>query len=237
MDYKKALNSDLFEAMMKYALIERYTGEVNSLKAEPEKEPFSEVFDKKVSRIIRKVGRKEQLKNVGKLAAKSLTIFLVVLGVSFGILLTQPKVYTAVWDVVRTAFTDHDSYSSNIGSPNMDGKTFNNSIVPSYIPDGYKLRQVFYGDYNVDLIYENADDMDIQYGYGTKDRTEIFINNERIDFSERTIEGVTYYVYESTIDNDYSDVIWYNFNYVFMLRSQLSADEIVKIAESVSEVQ
>jgi len=237
MDYKKALNNDMFEAMMKCALIERYTGEVDRLKAESANEPFSEYLDKKVRRIIRKVGRKEHLINVGKLAAKSLAIILMILGVTFGIMLTQPKVYAAVWDVVRTVFEDHDSYSSNIGSSNMDGKTFDNNIVPSYIPEGYKLRQAFYGDYNVDLIYENADDMDIQYGYSTKDGTEISINNERINFSERTIEGVTYYVYEATVDNDYSDVIWCNSNYVFMLRSQLSADEIVKIAESVSEVQ
>ena len=79
--------------------------------------------------------------------------------------------------------------------------------------------------------------MNIQYGYGAKDGTEISINNERVNFSERMIEGVTYYVYEATIDNDYSDVIWYNSNYVFILKSQLSVEEIVKIAESVSEVQ
>lgn len=237
MDHKKSLNSDIFEAMMKRALIERYTDEVDSLKAESEDKPVSESFDKKARRIIRKVGRKEQFKNAGKFTLKFLTIILMVLGVSFGVLLTQPKVYAAVWDVVRTVFEDHDSYSSNASNSNMDGKTFNNNIVPSYIPEGYKLRQAFYGDYNVDLIYNNADDMDIQYGYGTKDGTEISINNERVNFSERMIEGVTYYVYEATIDNDYSDVIWCNFNYVFMLRSQLSADEIVKIAESVSEVQ
>lgn len=237
MDYKKSLNSDLFEEMMKYALIERYTSEVNSLKAEPEEEPFSEAFDKKVSRIIRKVGRKEQLKNVAKLAAKSLTIILMVLGVSFGILMTQPKVYAAVCDVVRTVFEDHDSYSSNASNSNMDGKTFNNNIVPSYIPEGYKLRQAFYGDYNVDLIYENIDNMDIRYGYGDKDGTEISINNERIEYSEKSLNGVTYHIYEAAVSDDYNTVIFCNDKYVFMIDSQLSVDEIVKIAESVLEVQ
>lgn len=237
MDYKKALNNDMFEAMMKCALIERYTGEVNSLKTEPEDEPFSKSFDKKVSRIIRKVGRKEQLKNVAKLAAKSLTIILMVLGVSFGILMTQPKVYAAVWDVVRTVFEDHDSYSSNIGSSNMDGKTFDNSIVPSYIPEGYKLRQAFYGDYDVNMIYENIDDEDIHYSYGAKDGAQISINNERSEVSEIQKGGITYYIYKSTISNDYNTVIWYNDNYYFVLKSQLPMDEIVEIAESVIEVQ
>lgn len=237
MDYKEALNSDVFETIMKRALIERYTDEVNDLTDSSEDEPLSESLAKKIRRTIRKVGRKEQLTCFGKFALKSTTIILMVLGVSFGILMTQPKVYAAVCDVVRTVFEDHDSYSSGIDSSNMDGKTFDNNIVPSYIPEGYKLRQAFYGDYNVDLIYENIDNMDIRYGYGTKDGTEISINNERIDFSEITINGITFYVYEAMIDNDYSNVIWYNSNYVFMLKSQLSVEEIVKIAESVSEVQ
>lgn len=237
MDHKKSLNSDIFEAMMKRALIERYTDEVDSLKAESEDKPVSESFDKKARRIIRKVGRKEQFKNAGKFTLKFLTIILMVLGVSFGVLLTQPKVYAAVCDVVRAVFEDHDSYSSNADNSNMDGKTFNNNIVPSYIPEGYKLRQAFYGDYNVDLIYENDDDTNIQYGYGTKDGAMISINNERIDFSERQIKGITYYIYEATIPDDYNTVIWYNKDYFFMVDSQLSIDEIVKIAESVSEVQ
>lgn len=237
MDYKKSLNSDLFEEMMKYALIERYTSEVNSLKAEPEEEPFSEAFDKKVSRIIRKVGRKEQFKNFAKLATKSLTIILMVLGVSFGILMTQPKVYAAVWDVVRTVFEDHDSYSSNASNSNMDGKTFNNNIVPSYIPERYKLRQAFYGDYNTDLVYENIDGEDIYYGYSTKDGTQISANNERVEFSEKRKDGITYYIYKSTISDEYNTVIWFNGDYCFVLKSQLIIDEIVKIAESVSEVQ
>lgn len=188
-------------------------------------------------RIIRKVGRKEHLINVGKLAAKSLAIILMILGVAFGIMLTQPKVYAAVWDVVRNVFEDNDSYSSNIGSSNMDDKTFDNSIVPSYIPEGYKLRQAFYGDFTVDLIYENKADMDIQYGYGIRDGTEISVNNERVEFSERQIDGITYYIYKAMISDDYSTVIWSKDDYSFVLESQLSIDEIVKIAESVSEVQ
>lgn len=237
MDYKKALNSDLFEAMMKRALIERYTGEVSKLKTESADEPFSESFDKKARKIIRKVGRKEQLINVARLSAKSLAIALMVLGITFGIMLTQPKVYAAVWDVVRTAFEDYDAYSSNAVNSNIGGIAFDNSIVPSYIPEGYKLRQAFYGDYNVDLIYENIDNIDIRYDYGAKDPTEISINNERVEFSEININGVTYYIYEATSPGESNTVTWYTDNYYFVLKSQISSSEIVKIAESVSEVQ
>ena len=236
MDYKATLDNDIFETMMKNALIERYSNEVDSLMTEPE-EKFSEPLERKAEKIIRKVGIYEQAKNIGKIAAKSFSVALIVLGISFAFLLTQPKVYAAVRDVVRTVFADYDSYSSNIGSFNMDDKTFDNSIVPSYIPEGYKLRQAFYGDFNVDLIYNNADDMDIQYGYGTKDGTKFSINNERIEFSERQINGITYYVYKAISPDDYNTVIFYYDEYIFMIDSQLSIEEIVKIAESVSEVQ
>ena len=236
MDYKATLDNDIFETMMKNALIERYSNEVDSLMTEPE-EKFSESLERKAEKIIRKVGIYEQAKNIGKIAAKSFSVALIVLGISFAFLLTQPKVYAAVRDVVRTVFADYDSYSSNIGSFNMDDKTFDNSIVPSYIPEGYKLRQAFYGDFNVDLIYNNADDMDIQYGYGTKDGTKFSINNERIEFSERQINGITYYVYKAISPDDYNTVIFYYDEYIFMIDSQLSIEEIVKIAESVSEVQ
>ena len=236
MNYKATLDNDIFEAMMKNALIERYSNEVDSLMTEPE-EKFSESLERKAEKIIRKVGIYEQAKNIGKIAAKSFSVALIVLGISFAFLLTQPKVYAAVRDVVRTVFADHDSYSSNIGSSNMDDKTFDNSIVPSYIPEGYKLRQAFYGDFNVDLIYNNADDMDIQYGYGTKDGTKFSINNERVEFSERRIGGTTYYIYKATFTDDDNTVIFCYDEYIFVIDSQLSVDEIIKIAESVQEVQ
>lgn len=236
MNYKATLDNDIFETMMKNALIERYSNEVDSLMTEPE-EKFSESLERKAEKIIRKVGIYEQAKNIGKIAAKSFSVALIVLGISFAFLLTQPKVYAAVRDVVRTVFADHDSYSSNIGSSNMDDKTFDNSIVPSYIPESYKLRQAFYGDCNVNLIYENTGNSDIRYSYGVKDGTEISINNEQIEYSEKSANGVTYHIYKATVSGDYNTIIWYNDSYCFVLKSQLSVDEIVKIAESVLEVQ
>ena len=61
MDYKEALNSDVFETIMKRALIERYTDEVNDLTDSSEDEPLSESLAKKIRRSIRNVGRKEHL--------------------------------------------------------------------------------------------------------------------------------------------------------------------------------
>lgn len=236
MNYKATLDNDIFEAMMKNALIERYSNEVDSLMTEPE-EKFSEPLERKAEKIIRKVGIYEQAKNIGKIAAKSFSVALIVLGISFAFLLTQPKVYAAVRDVIRSVFSDHDSYSSDSFTSDTDGVIFDNSIVPSYIPEGYKLRQAFYGDYDVDLIYENNDDQDLNYSYSTKDATKISINNERIEFSERQINGISYYVYKAISPDDYTTVIFYYDEYIFVIDSQLSVDEIIKIAESVQEVQ
>ena len=236
MDYKKTLDCDLFETMMKNALIERYSNEVDRLMKEPE-EKFSELFDRKVRKIIRKVGIYEHAENIWKIAARSFSVVLIVLGISFVFLLTQPRVYAAVCDVIRTAFSDHDSYSFDSFISDTDGVFFDNSIVPSYIPEGYKLRKVFYGDFNVDLVYENEDNLDIHYSYGTKDGTKISVNNERVEFSERRIGGTTYYIYKATVTDDDNTVIFCYDEYIFVIDSQLSVDEIIKIAESVQEVQ
>ena len=236
MNYKATLDNDIFEAMMKNALIERYSNEVDSLMTEPE-EKFSESFERKAGKIIRKVGINEQAENIGKIAAKSFSVALIVLGISFVFLLTQPKVYAAVCDVIRSVFSDHDSYSSDSFTSDTDGVIFNNSIVPPYIPEGYKLRKVFYGDFNVDLVYENEDNLDIHYSYGTKDGTKISVNNERVEFSERRIGGTTYYIYNATVTDDDNTVIFCYDEYIFVIDSQLSVDEIIKIAESVQEVQ
>lgn len=228
-------NERLWDSLLNEVLIEDCKNELAELEVTTEPHIFSSDFEKKIQKIRHSVGRKELAIGISVFVRKAAITAAAITGVLFIGFLTQPKVYAAVCDVVRTVFEDHDSYSSNASNSNMDGKTFNNSIVPSYIPEGYKLRQAFYGDYNVDLIYENSDNMEMWYSYGTKDGTEISINNERIEYSEKIINGVTYYIYEVTIPNGSNSVIWSLDEYIFMIDSQISVDEIVKIAESVKE--
>lgn len=229
------LDNDIFEAMMKSALIERYSGEVGELMKEPEEE-FSEPFDKRAGKIMRRVWISEQVKGKGKMILKALAGLMIILGISFTVLLTRPKVYAAVSDVVRSVYSDHDSYTGMNGS-DTENADFSGDIAPEYIPDGYTLRWKYFGDFCVSLIYLNDDGGDIDYRYGTNDGTKISVNNERVEFSQVQKDGKEYYIYKANDPEDDSTVIWYDGECYFVIDSQLPVDEIVKIAESVPDLQ
>ncbi len=63
-------------------------------------------------------------------------------------ILTQPTVYAAVKNVIRTVFDTHDKFAYQ-GSFNSNDMPFDNTLCPEYIPEEYDLRSIYFG-YDID---------------------------------------------------------------------------------------
>lgn len=237
MDYKKALNNEIFELMMKRALIERYTEEVNVLRKEDEDISFSAAFEKKISGFARLAGRNERIKGLVKISTKAAVTAAAIMGIIFGGLLTQPKIYADVLEIIRRTFPTHDSYEyPTVNS--VENPDFDKNVIPQYIPDGYTLRYIYYADYGVDMMFDDIDEHELRFDYGLAQGSKILIDNERHEFSEFNLNGITYYFYQAFDEQkEYNTIIWYSGRYSFSIDALLPKDEIVKIAESVGNVQ
>ncbi len=152
-----------------------------------------------------------------------------VLSISFCILLTQPKVYAAVSDVIKTAISGgFDKYAFQGAA-----EKFDSTIRLSYVPDGYKLRLAEYADSIAFLTYENYDEVRINFTYGLAENTSFSIDNERHECKEISKSGTVYHLYIAKEEDDWSSIIWQQNGYAFCIDAHFDADELVKIAENV----
>ena len=228
MNLSKNANSRLWDALLKELLIENMNMQVADLSGNDAPMP-SESFEKNISKIARSVGRKEAARNVAKLMKNGAITLAAVLSITFCMLLTQPKVYAAVSDVIKTAISGgFDKYI-------FQGATekFDSTIRLSYVPDGYKLRLAEYADSIAFLTYENYDEVRINFTYGLAENTSFSIDNERHEYMEISKGGTNYNLYLAKENGDWSSVVWQKGDYAFCVDAHISADELVKIAESV----
>lgn len=225
-------NERLWDALLTEVLIEDCKNELAELEAAAEPYTFSSNFVKKIQKIRRSVGRRELAIGITVFVRKAAVTAAVIMGVLFIGFLTQPKVYAAVEDVVRSVFDNHDKYTYQ-GEPAKG--TFDEYKRLGYVPDGYELRSIVYGKSIAALTYENADEETIDFDYGFADSVSISIDNERHDYKRIRCNGQTYYVYSAIEKSDKSTIIWYDDDYIYSIDAQLSESELIKIAENVKK--
>lgn len=225
-------NERLWNSLLTEVLIEDCKKELAELETAAKPYTFSSDFEKKIQKIRRSVGRRESAIGIAIFVRKVAVTAAVIMGVLFTGFLTQPKVYAAVEDVVRSIFDNHDRYSYQ-GEPAKG--TFDENKRFGYVPEGYELRSIFYGKSIAFLTYENADEETIDFNYSFADSGSISIDNERHDYKKVRYNGQTYYVYAATAEGDVGTVIWYKGDYVYCIDSQLPETEIVKIAKNVKD--
>ena len=195
---------------------------------------FPDTFDRKVRKIANSIGRNDIIKKCTQVCVKVVVTAAAIMGVIFGGLLTQPDVYAAVQNVIRTIFDKYDKYDyiGYIGDE-LTVENFNNNIRLGYVPDGYFLSSGEYFPAYVTLLYKDKNDNEIIFDYGIADGLSVIYDNEHNSFSSFTTNGMEYYYYESN-DNDFFDVlIWFKDGYSFSILAHLSKEELVKIAENV----
>lgn len=230
MRLNEQINEHLWDSLLCEILKENRRIELADLEASDETHTFSAEFKKNVSKIRLIFSIKAATGGVAAGMCKFVAASVIVMGIAFIGLLTQPKVYAAVDEVIRSVFADHDSYSSLSKSGD---EAFNNDIRLGYVPEGYELSMIVYGGTINYLTYKNSDGQMIDFTYGFADGSIISTDNERHDYIEVDRGSQTYYLYNATEENDQKMILWYLDNYFYSIKSQLSEDELVQIAENV----
>ena len=228
MNFSKNANSRLWDALLKELLIENLNMKIADLSGDEVPTP-SENFEKNISKIARSVGRKETARNVARLMKNSAITLAAVLSITFCMLLTQPKVYAAVSDVIKTAISGgFDKYTFS-----GDNAEFDSTVRLGYVPKGFSLRHADYSDCFATLTYEDNDGSGFEFEYGITANTSFSFDNERHEYKEISKNGAVYYLYISKEEDDWSSIIWQKNGYAFCIDAHFGADELVKIAENV----
>lgn len=231
MERNNTNSNEIFEILLRDSLSEKIGHESEELSKSAVEHAFETEFSKAVGRIAKGINSEERKRIAYKVTFRSLTSIACALGIVFCLLLTQPTVYAAVADVVRQVFGEYDEYSFTEPDEEI---AFNAEIRPQYIPEGFTLRMVYYGEAYMSITYNAVDGREICFDYGlTSDGTGIFIDNENSIHSSFAQNGAEYHYYETTHEYGFNGLIWSRNGYHFMLSSQLELEELVKIAENI----
>lgn len=224
-------NERLWDALITEALIQDSNNELAELRKNTDPCIFSERFEKNIAKIERQIFGRKSFIEVATIFRNIAAAIMIVIGLSFVVLLTQPEVYAAVENVIRSIFSDRDKYTYQ---GETKGITFNNNIRLGYIPDGYEIRMAFYSTYDMYLTYESTNGETMEFDYGLAENSSITIDNERHKYYELKYGDVTYYFYEAIDpEADSNILLWYLDGYVFSIDAQLNKNELVKIAENI----
>ena len=227
MERRKAANNEIFDILLKSALITRYENEVSAAMLSADKHTYPAEFHRRLRQIKNTAGRKERISAAGRVFSRLAVTAAAAMGILFGCLLTRPEVSAAVGNVFGSIFSTHDSYSFTAGSDT----DFNQNIRLGYVPEGYELREAHYMGNSVFLSYE-SDSGYIYFNYSLADGSSITIDNEKHDYTEITNNHITYYYYCSD-DSDYSTLIWFDGIYAYSIDAQINQAEFIKIAENI----
>lgn len=227
-----ATKKKIFDAVLAEALEECLDKELKEFEEIELDEPheFSPQYKKKMRKIINSVGRKERIKKFKTIVIRTAVSLAAAFGLIFGFLLTQPEVYAAVQNVIRSIFDEYDKYEYVGEELTVDN--FDNNIRLGYIPDGYYLSEGIYFPAYVMLTYTNGSEK-IRFKYAIAEGLTSYYDNEHNSYDNFFINGIEYHYYISN-DEDFMDtLVWYEDGYSFGILAHLSKDELVKIAENI----
>ena len=106
--------------------------------------------------------------------------------------------------------------------------------LPKYLPEGYQETDYVPQGYLLTLVYSNFNDDTLpQITFTQHCKTDFFT----IDAEEVQVENISIGKYSGqTYERDGNVVIvWNNSDYAFMLSSKLSAEELIKVGESLQK--
>ena len=230
MTLSKQATERLWDALIKEALIQDCYNELAELEKTVKPHTFSERFEKNIAKMKRKVFGKERLKATGAIIRNTAAVVMIVIGLTFGVLLTQPEVYAAVENVIKSVFDGHDDYW--ITGSNVTVETFNSKMRFGYVPDGYYLCSGTYSPVYVQLIYTNDND-EITFEYAIAKGLSLSLDNEHNSYETLYHNNIEYHYYESHDDDFFNSLIWNDSGYAYSIYAHLPKEEIIKIAENI----
>ena len=195
---------------------------------------FSPAFERKMKRVIRK-GRHPA---AYKFLQKAACFFLAVMLAGTTWLTVDAEARSAFVSWMKQTFDAYVVYRFT-GEPNPDS-VLELVCEPEWIPEGYeKSNQQTDGSSSI-FLYDNADQQRITFIYSSgADATALFISSDYESVTDTQVGDVRADYYQAAEPDNANALVWMSENgeTVFCITAPLPESTLVKIAESVKEVE
>jgi len=227
----KGLRDAVTEAVLRYAVIENHNREMAAIPSNEELAKtivFSERHEKRMQKLFKKERRKDLLRKTGIVSKKIISVFLIIISVSFGALLTSPEVRAAVNHTIIEWYENFTLFryaEINIKDDSLEW-------FPVYLPPGFdEVEDTSFAEIN-SMDIRSTDGSHIYFEYTVTEGFAVGIDNEHSEFETLFQSDVEYFVFRATSDEYRSKILWQKNGYRFLLQSFIDADELLTIAFS-----
>ena len=193
---------------------------------------FSEKFEKNMRKLIRR--RKKPyyrfINTAGKRAAVIVTAFITL---SLTTVMSVEALRKPFLDFIMSIFSDHSEVRGIENSGDYP-ETIESKYEITYDLSEYRIVYSF-DDASVHKIHYQNGDKVLYYLQSVVKGYDVNYNTEDADIESTDINNHEAICYKD--NNQYYHLVWNNGEYIIILRSNLSKDELIEIAKSVQKVE
>lgn len=218
------------------------TEENEQLKKDPEYMP-SQVQIKEFSKLLDIYAKKHLSRHINTrfmriLNRVAIVILAVIIVFSVAMLTVQAfriEVFNFLIDV-KSKYTSFRLNDVNNGSTDSLVVNWTNAYVPTYIPDGYEVSSIFSSESIRRLIFSNKHDKSLFVVYTEcSPSTSIAVDTEGASFVETV--NINNNIGKLIVKNSNITVVWEMDGRLFLVETQISTEEAIKIAEGVKYIK
>lgn len=230
------ISDSVFEALFRQAVLDNFDDEINSIPADDilkKTYSFSNEFELRMKKVFAVNRRREVFVRFFYYGRKVAVIIVITFSCIFTLLLSYPEVRAAIGNVLVEWYEQFTTFSfpkETTNNPNIHW-------IPEYLPDGFTYNEMYEFGETTNIIYTNDAGVEISITFRpSTNSTNMSIDNENHDIEECYIGGNNAYTARSKSFDFDNAVIWSMHGYTFDIWSKLSVDELVKVAESIKEI-
>ncbi|MDR2599286.1 MAG: DUF4367 domain-containing protein [Oscillospiraceae bacterium] len=226
---KDQVIDSVFDAFFKQAVIDNFFEEFNLITEDDEISSQCIFSDEHNNRMI-SLFVKEKRKNSFNIAIRwgkhiAAAVFISI-SILFGSLMLVPEVRAIVIDTVVEWFDQFARFNSNSSEI---AKSFNE---PTFIPEGF--REEFRDGNDMITIILYADNNDVVIFFETHlTSTQLSIDNEDHYYKTIQVDGIDFHILTAIKNYKENKIIWEKSGQRYILSSEISVDELLKMAFSV----
>ena len=238
---KQEMKDQIFEVMLQTAVKENFEKELHELPTAKElKDDYelSEATRKEIEKLIKTVNHKSTRQRMQKAAKRAAVIAAIIIPVSMVSLLSVEASRNVIFNAVMNWASDHVNiqYQDGQSSSSKTSSPDDSEIKPHYLPEGFIKTETIQTDSSVTIQYQNDGGELILFRKSPLSKQgSLLVDTEHTTHKEIEIQGEKASLFIANEPDGMSYLVWKNHSYSFQLSSEISPEELVKMAESVAK--
>lgn len=228
------LDNQIFDAILTEALKDRAKAYLSTIPPEEElakRIQLSDDFIRKMDNLRkdykRKIARKKRLTYAKKIAAS----ILIIAGLGFGALMMSKPVRATVQNIIIQWLDKYTKFEFQSDSKEIEFKEF----TLGYLPEGFEETDYFSAAAHVIIEYKDLIGNELIFEYSLSEGLNIAFDNEYSTHNTIKLNDLDAHLFESDDEDRINYLLWISEGHTFTIGSNLSAEEIIKIAENIVE--